>query len=84
MALELAKLGADVTELPDGLIVRGSTLKALPVKGWHDHRIVMALALAGLGLEDPLTVDTAEAMRVTFPDFVELMTGLGADMEVVK
>ena len=84
MALELAKLGADVTELPDGLIVKGSDLKAQPVKGWHDHRIVMALALAGLGLEDPLTVDTAEAMRVTFPDFVALMTGLGADMEVVK
>ena len=83
MALELAKLGADVTELPDGLIVKGSDLKARPVKGWHDHRIVMALALAGLGLEEPLSVDTAEAMDVTFPNFVTLMTDLGADMEVV-
>jgi 3-phosphoshikimate 1-carboxyvinyltransferase len=82
MALELAKLGANVAELPDGLIVEGGDLKAQPVKGWHDHRIVMALALAGLGLEEPLTVDTAEAMNVTFPDYVALMTGLGGDMEV--
>jgi 3-phosphoshikimate 1-carboxyvinyltransferase len=82
MALELSKLGVDVSELPDGLIVKGSELKSHPVKGWHDHRIVMALAMAGLGMEAPLTVDTAEAMNVTFPDYVTLMTGLGANMDL--
>jgi len=82
MATELAKLGADVEELPDGLIIRASRLKAAPVTGYHDHRIVMALALAGLALDEPLVIDTAEAMNITFPGFVDLMTHLGADMTI--
>ncbi|MHC4521589.1 MAG: 3-phosphoshikimate 1-carboxyvinyltransferase [Planctomycetota bacterium] len=84
MAEELQKLGCRVEELPDGLIVHGSTLKAAPVNGRHDHRIVMALALAGLGLDEPLTVDTAEAIAVTFPTFVSLMQSLGADVQTTN
>ncbi|MFC1762248.1 3-phosphoshikimate 1-carboxyvinyltransferase [Planctomycetota bacterium] len=83
MAEELAKLGVDIEELPDGLVIQGGSLKAVPVKGHADHRIVMALALAGLACNEPLTVDTAEAMNVTFPNFVELMQGLGGEMAVI-
>jgi 3-phosphoshikimate 1-carboxyvinyltransferase len=82
MAQELKKLGGRVEELPDGLIVHGSPLKAARVDGRSDHRIVMAMALAGLGLGEPVTIGTAEAMAVTFPDFVDLMQSLGADMEL--
>jgi 3-phosphoshikimate 1-carboxyvinyltransferase len=80
MAIELTKLGADVEELPDGLIIRQSQLTSAPVNGWHDHRIVMALAIAGFGLAEPITISTAEAMNVTFPNYVELMTRLGANL----
>jgi 3-phosphoshikimate 1-carboxyvinyltransferase len=80
MAQELQKLGARIEELPDGLIVHGSKLKAARVNGHSDHRIVMALALAGLALDEPCVIDTAEAMDVTFPSFVDLMRSLGADM----
>jgi len=80
MAQELKKMGGRVEELPDGLIVHGGTLKAAQVNGHSDHRIVMALALAGMALDEPCVIDTAEAMNVTFPSFVDLMRSLGADM----
>ena len=82
MACELKKMDADVEELSDGLIIRHSNLKAAELNGWADHRIVMALSLAGLSLEGHCTIDTAEAMGVTFPDYVELMRSIGANMEV--
>ncbi len=84
MAQELAKLGAKVEELDDGLIVHHSRLRAAHLDGRSDHRIVMALALAALGLDEPCTVETAEAIRVTFPDFVTLMQSLGAEMELSR
>ncbi len=80
MAQELTKLGAKVEELPDGLVIHKSKLTPAPVQGHHDHRIVMALSMAGLALTDPIVINTAEAMNVTFPNFVDLMTDLGANM----
>lgn len=82
MATELRKLSVEVEELPDGLIIHGGRPRPAVVHGWGDHRIVMALALAGLLLDGPLTVDTAEAMSVTFPDYAKLMQSLGANMEI--
>ena len=81
---ELAKMGAEVEELPDGLVLHHSALKGARVDGHGDHRVVMALAVAGLAAEGVTEIESAEAMGVTFPDFVELMTGLGADMELVQ
>jgi len=82
MAEELTRMGAKVQELADGLVVHHSRLRPGPVQGRGDHRIVMALSLAGMGLDQPTTIDTAEAMGVTFPDYVDLMTRLGATMEL--
>ena len=81
MCTELKKLGADVEELPDGLIIRQSTLSGGTVKGYDDHRVVMSMAVAGLRATGPVQVDSAEAMAITFPTFVELMNALGAKME---
>jgi len=83
MARELAKMGARVEELPDGLVVHHSKLKAARLDGRGDHRIVMALSLAAMGLDEPCTIDTAEAIAVTFPDFVDLMRSVGADMTLL-
>lgn len=82
MAEELTKLGTKTEELPDGLIVHGGKLKAAELNGRGDHRIVMALCLAAMAMDEPCTIDTAEAMNVTFPDFVKLMTQLGADIDL--
>lgn len=80
MAHELSKMGADVRELDDGLVVRGSTLHGAPVNGHGDHRVVMALAVAGLGCEGVTDIATAEAVNITVPNFVELMSQLGASV----
>jgi len=82
MAEELKKMGANVEELPDGLIIRHSSPRPAQLHGWADHRIVMALSLAGLSLDGQCTIDTAEAISVTFPDYVELMKSIGANMQM--
>jgi 3-phosphoshikimate 1-carboxyvinyltransferase len=82
MADELKKMAIDIEELPDGLIIQGRQPKPAKLNGRSDHRTVMALSLAGLRLDGQCTIDTAEAMSVTFPDYVELMTSIGANMEV--
>ena len=85
MASELSKIGANVEELPDGLVIHGQggkNLKAAAVTGHHDHRIVMAMAIAGMALEGNTQIDTAEAMDVTFPEYVKLMTAIGANLNI--
>ncbi|MCP4608231.1 MAG: 3-phosphoshikimate 1-carboxyvinyltransferase [Planctomycetes bacterium] len=84
MAEELKKIDVNVEELPDGLIIDGSKPKSAELHGWADHRIVMALSLAGMNLDAQCTIDTAEAISVTFPGYVELMKGIGANMEVLN
>jgi 3-phosphoshikimate 1-carboxyvinyltransferase len=75
-------LGGKAEELPDGLVVHGVGLRGGKAPGHADHRVVMACAIAGLASEKPVEVDTAEAVSITFPSFVELMTGCGARMKV--
>ena len=83
MAQQLGKLGATVQELPDGLVVRHSPgLRPTAVQGMSDHRIVMALSLALMALPGEGSVDTAEAVRVTFPEYVDLMKSIGARIEM--
>ena len=81
MCEELTKMGGKVEELPDGLVITGSPLHSARVDGHGDHRVVMALAIAGLACDGRTEVDTAEAVNVTFPSFVELMQSAGAAMQ---
>lgn len=80
---ELRKMGADITELPDGMIVRGPTrLLGAVVECYRDHRLAMALAVAGLVAEGETIVRGAEAIADSFPGFVETMRELGADIRI--
>ncbi|HOX39439.1 MAG TPA: 3-phosphoshikimate 1-carboxyvinyltransferase [Candidatus Brocadiia bacterium] len=83
MRAELAKLGADVRELPDGLIVRESRLKSCKVNGHADHRIVMALAIAGTALAGETVIEQSEAAGVTFPTFAGLVRELDGTLEEI-
>ncbi len=74
-------LGGEAEELADGIIIKGGGLKGGTVHGFGDHRIVMSAAVAGLAAPEGISVDTAETMAVTFPDFCERMASLGADMK---
>ena len=80
MVTELSNMGARVEELKDGMVIHQSPLTGADVHGYDDHRIVMALAVAGLAAEGETFVDTAEAIEVTYPSFVEDMKGIGANI----
>ena len=84
MAEELKKMNVKVEELPDGLIIEGGKVNPAELHGWADHRIVMALSLAGLKMEDECSIDTAEAISVTFPSYVQLMQNIGANIDIVS
>jgi 3-phosphoshikimate 1-carboxyvinyltransferase len=84
MARELSKMGADIRETEDGLIINHSRLKGTAVNGHHDHRVVMALSLAGLIACGATRINTAESVDVTFPCFAELMESIGAKIKTDK
>jgi 3-phosphoshikimate 1-carboxyvinyltransferase len=82
MCEELGRMGADIEELPDGLIIRQSKLKGCRVNGHYDHRVVMALAVAGLNIEGETIIETAEAMSITFPEFARFIRDCGGEIEL--
>jgi 3-phosphoshikimate 1-carboxyvinyltransferase len=79
LAQELAKLGVETEERPDGLIIRGKgairggKAGGYRVDGRGDHRIVMALAAASLGAPGPVEIAGAESAAVTYPGFLDLL-----------
>ena len=82
MAETLEQLGASVEEGQDSLTVHGgeSVLRGAAVDGRGDHRVVMALSVVGLAAEGATTVRGADDVAVSFPDFFEVLAGLGADI----
>ncbi len=77
MTVELKKMGVDITEEKDRLIIKGGTIKGAEVHGWDDHRIVMALAIAGMVAGDT-TIDTVESVSISYPSFFEELKKMGA------
>ena len=82
MAHELAVLGARVEELPDGLVVYPSVLSGGRVSSHGDHRVAMALAVAALRADSPVTISDAEVAGVTYPGYFDALRDCGADVVV--
>ena len=80
MARELTKMGAIVKEEEESLTIKGSKLHGAKLDGWGDHRIVMALTLAGIAAGNT-TISTAESVKISYPNFFEDMRRLGAKIE---
>ena len=83
---ELIKMGGKFEETEGSLTVYHSELKGTRIDGRHDHRIVMATAVAAMMAEGETMIDDAEYVGVSFPNFYEVMTSMGADikrMEIV-
>ena len=76
-------MGADITELEDGLIIRRSRLRGTHVHSHHDHRMAMSLAIAGLGAEGETVISSVACVAKTFPSFLRDFQGLGADIKEV-
>ena len=71
---ELSKMGARITEKPDGLVIDGPTpLKGAVVQSHGDHRLAMSLAIAALVAEGPTTIVDVECVATSFPNFWSLL-----------
>ncbi len=84
MARGLAACGVRVEETEDSLTVHGCGTGGVPggatVAADLDHRIAMSFLCLGLAARAPVTVDDAGPIATSFPDFLPLMAGLGADI----
>jgi len=79
---ELRKLGAQVDELPDGMVIHGGAkLRSAEVTSHGDHRIAMALTIAGLLAEGETVIHDAECLSVSFPQFPQVLSDLGAEVQ---
>ncbi|NER80647.1 MAG: 3-phosphoshikimate 1-carboxyvinyltransferase [Leptolyngbya sp. SIO1D8] len=79
MAAQLNRMGAQVTELPDGLEITGgmSSLTGAEVDSCTDHRVGMSLAIAALRAKGTTTLDRAEAAATSYPTFLDTLAQLG-------
>lgn len=74
ISVELAKMGANVTEEPDGLTIRGPTrLKGAELESYGDHRIAMALAVGASAAEGESLISGPECIDVSYPGFAGIL-----------
>lgn len=81
---QLTLMGGQFEEDENNLIIYPSKLKGAFINGHHDHRIVMACAVAALIAEGPTIIDHAEFAAVSYPEFYEQMKALGANIQKME
>ena len=81
---ELTKMGAKIEELPDGLLIRKSPLSGAVVNAHQDHRIGMALTVAGLIASGETIIEGVECIAKTYKNFFHDLQKLGAYLEVYE
>lgn len=73
----LRRMKIKIEEFEDGFFIEGKqTLRGGTVESYHDHRIAMAFAVAGLIADDVTTINGADAAAVSLPEFYELLKSL--------
>lgn len=81
MTSELTKLGADIIETPDSLIIKGKgELNGGEVDSWNDHRIAMSLAVAALRSTSPVFIRNAGCVDKSYPNFWEDYKSIGGNI----
>ena len=75
---ELKKLGADIEETPDGMIINGKTklTGGIEAETYHDHRLAMSLYVAGLLCSKELLIKDFDWVKISFPEFERLFDTL--------
>ncbi len=77
MTSELRKMGVNVEELDDGLIIEGrEDLSPAAVQSYGDHRIAMSMIIAGLTASGETVVTDTDCVNTSFPGFIEMLEGL--------
>lgn len=77
MATELRKMGVELEEYPDGIAIKGkAVLKGATVESYHDHRVAMSLAIAGLIARGETVINNPECVDISFPQFFSVLKSL--------
>lgn len=76
---ELSKLGADIVETEEGLIINGKNYLdgGVEISSWNDHRIAMAMAIASIRCKEKITITGSESVSKSYPNFWEDFKMLG-------
>jgi 3-phosphoshikimate 1-carboxyvinyltransferase len=82
----LRAFGVETSEQPDGFSVEGragAPFRAATIHAHGDHRIAMSAAIAALAADGPVRIEDIENVATSFPQFVDTMRRLGAEIDVV-
>jgi 3-phosphoshikimate 1-carboxyvinyltransferase len=84
---ELSKMGAEVIEKEDGLIINQDgtwKLKAAQIDGYYDHRMVLSFVSAAMQVEGETLISDAQMAEKSFENFIPDMIKVGANLELVE
>lgn len=79
----LKRLGVDVEEKPDGMIITGGGVKGALLEGYNDHRIPMAFSMAALCAQGNTVITDANSINKTYPSFFKDYNSLGGKANVI-
>ena len=78
---ELTKLGADIKEFPESLVIQGKqVLRGGRSSAWNDHRIAMMLAIVALNTKQGVTIDGFHCVEKSYPEFFKEFARLGGEV----
>jgi len=77
----LERMGVKVAEEKDRMLVTGSDLKGAVINSYNDHRIAMAFSIPGT-LVGNTTINNAECVRKTFPEFWDILKSIGGRLKI--
>ncbi len=77
LSAELRKMGANIEEMDDGMIINGPTpLKGTYVNSHGDHRIAMSLAVAALVADGETVIENSESIAISYPSFEDTLRSI--------
>ena len=79
---ELGKMGAKITIEGDVVKIRGGALFGRKLDSKHDHRLAMSCAIASIGATGVSSIDNAEAVAKSYPEFFQDLASLGVALNV--
>ena len=83
LSRELPKIGINVEEKEDGLILESSgNLRSAELNSENDHRLFMAFCIAGTYIGDCVVTDS-KSVEVSYPSFIQEMNRLGAKIQTI-
>lgn len=83
METELKKMGANITQTKDGLEIFPSKLKGATLHSYFDHRVILSLSVAALGVDGQTVISPSDPITKTYSTFVEDFKNMSAHIKVL-